>query len=91
MKYATAKSLIRENIEIMSLEQLQKHRVRLIDAWRESKASYGMAQAVMNGFYVRVLCHQADGYAPKDKFLTSNLSFAIDNVIDREQMLLRCS
>ena len=89
MKYATAKRLYRENIENMTLEQLQHHRVRLIDAWRESNAAYGMGQAVMDGFYVRVLCEKAEGYTPRDKFLTSNLSFAIDRVTEREQLLLR--
>lgn len=90
MKFNTAKSLCRENIDSMTLEQLQHHRVRLIDAWRESKASYGMDQAVANGFYVRVLCHQADGFAPKDIFLTENLSFMIDRVMLREKELLMC-
>ena len=91
MTFATAKRLVSVDLSSLSLEELQRHRVRLIDAWRESKASYGMGQAVKNGFYIRVLCHQADGYAPKDIFLTSNLDFLIDRCYELEKQYLERS
>ena len=74
MTYNAAKHLLQRPIKDLSLKELQAHYVRLIDAWRESKAEYGFKQAVDDGFYVPILCNYAEGFTPKDMFLTSNLS-----------------
>lgn len=51
MKIAQARKLLTEDIGRMTLEQLQRHRVKLTDAWRESRAEYGMGRAAKDGFY----------------------------------------
>lgn len=70
---------------------MQRHKVKLIDAWRESRAEYGMGQAVRDGYYIRVLCDQATGYAPRDIFLTQNLLTAYQRAVEREAELLECA
>lgn len=89
MRYATARKLALVDVNDLPLEALQRHRVRLIDAWRESCAEYEVGQAVHDGFYVRVLCDQATGYAPRDIFLTQNLKTAYERAVQREPELLR--
>lgn len=66
MKYQTARQLTTLNVETMGLEQVQKHKVRLLDAWRESRAQYGFAQAVRDGFYRIVVDSCAQGFVPRD-------------------------
>lgn len=80
MTRLTAENILRKDITSMSLEQLQKHKVRLLDAWRESRAFYGMEQAVKTGFYCPVLDDYASGFTPVNMFLTSNLSQRLDEV-----------
>ena len=46
MKYQTARELTMLDIDSMTLKQIQRHKVRLLDAWRESRAEYGFLQAV---------------------------------------------
>ena len=75
-----AENILREDISSMNIEQLRKHRVRLIDAWRESKAFYGMEQACKTGFYCPVLDEYSSGFTPVNMFLTSNLSYRLDEV-----------
>ena len=88
MKIAQARRLLAEDVGVMNLEQLQKHKVKVIDDWRESRADYGMAQAMRDGFYLPV--GQGDGdYIPKDAWLTWNLSHRLDAIDLREQELLR--
>ena len=89
MKYKTARELVSIDVGTLPLEKLQRHRVRLIDAWRESCAECGMGQAVHDGFYIRVLCDQGNGYAPRDIFLTQNLKTAFEKAVQRESELLR--
>lgn len=88
MKYEQAKRLLSVDIGALPLEKVQKHKVKLIDAWRESMAEYGMPQAVRDGFYIRVLCDQATGYAPRDIFLTHNLLDAFQMAAEREAKIL---
>lgn len=88
MKYAKAKGLLRVNIEKLSLEQLQAHRVKLLDAWRESKAFYGMAQAVADGFYKVLVSESASGYSPTDIWLTHSLNQRINEVEALERRML---
>lgn len=89
MRYDTARELVSVDPGSLPLEKLQRHKVRLIDAWRESRAEYGMGQAVRDGYYVRVLCDQATGYAPRDIFLTLNLETAHQRAVEREAELLK--
>ena len=87
MKIAQARKLLTEDIGRMTLEQLQKHRVKLTDAWRESRAEYGMGQAAMDGFY-RQTGEDITEYTPTDLWLTQNLSHRLDETIERELELL---
>ena len=50
MKIQQAKRLLTVDFSRFDLEKLQKFHVKLIDAWRESRADYGYMQAVQNGF-----------------------------------------
>ncbi len=88
MNIKTARELLREPIAGMPLEKLQRHKVRLIDAWRESKADYGYIRAVNDGFYKIIESESASGFYPADPWLTHNLSFRIDEVIEAEQRIL---
>ena len=49
----------------MTIEQLQRYKVKVIDAWRESRADYGIAQAVRDGFYLQT-GEDASEYTPKE-------------------------
>lgn len=89
MKIAQARKLVAENITTMTLEQLQRYRVKVIDAWRESRADYGIAQAVRDGFYLQTGENAAE-YTPTDLWLTKNLSARLDE-IDRCEMDLLLS
>lgn len=80
MTRQAAENILRKDITSMSLEQLQKHKVRLIDAWRESRAFYGMEQACKTGFYCPVLDEYSSGFIPVNMFLTSNLSYRLNEV-----------
>ena len=74
--------------KLLTFEQLLNHRVKLIDAWRESKADYGMAQAVKDGFYKEVLNEYSSGYTPTDLWLTKNLETMLDRTEARINELL---
>lgn len=89
MTYKNAKMLLSKNIDVMTLEQVQKHKVKLLDAWRHSKAQYGFTEAVKNGFYKMVASESASGYTPFDMWLTHQLNFAIDKAEERERQLLQ--
>lgn len=82
MKIAQARKLLTEDIGRMTLEQLQRHRVKLTDAWRESRAEYGMGQAAMDGFY-RQTGEDVTEYTPTDLWLTQNLSHRLDDHRER--------
>ena len=88
MKYQTAKRLTTLDISAMSLTQLQRHKVRLLDAWRESRAEYGFAHAVQDGFYRVVIDFGAQGFVPRDMWLTDRLNYCLDAATDRETYLL---
>lgn len=88
MKIAQARRLIAEDIETMTLENLQKYKVKVIDAWRESRADYGIAQAVRDGFYLQT-GENASEHTPKDLWLTQNLAKRLDAIDLRERELLR--
>ena len=88
MTYKNAKTLLSKDIDIMALEQVQKHKVRLLDAWRHSKAQYGFEEAVKNGFYKVVASESASGYTPTDMWLTYQLEYVLDKAEERERQLL---
>ena len=89
MKASTAKRLLRENISDMPLEKLQRHKICLLDAWRESTGEYyGMEQAVRDGFMVDTTTDASIGYTPKDLWLTHNLHAAYTQACERENILL---
>ena len=87
MNFKKAQALLRVDVSRLSLEQLQRHKVKLIDAWRESKAAYGMAQAVANGFYKVVASESASGYFPTDIWLTHSLNQRLDEVELKERKI----
>lgn len=89
MTYTTAKKLCRKNINTMTLEQLQRHKVRLIDALRESEAQYGFAQAVHDGFYQIIECEYASGFTPRDMFLTKNLEYYLTETENKLQEIYK--
>lgn len=75
-----AENLLKKNYKEMNLEQLQKYKVQLLDAWRESRAEYGFPEAVKNGFYKILDSEYASGFIPVDLWLTKNLDFKIAEV-----------
>lgn len=88
MKYQTARQLTTLDVSNMTLEQVQRHRVRLLDACRESRAQYGFAQAVKDGFYKIVVDSAAEGFVPRDMWLTHRINHCLDQVAARESYLL---
>lgn len=72
-----AESLLKKDYNKMNFEQLQKYKVQLLDAWRESRAEYGFAEAVKNGFYKILASESASGFVPMDLWLTQNLDARI--------------
>ena len=91
MKFKTAKELVRIDINTLSLEQLQKHKVKVLDALRESEAFWGMKQAIMDGYYVHVHDTHSNFLTPRDMFLTTNLSYIYGECVKRERKLLGIS
>jgi len=87
MTIKTAQKLLREPIENMGLLQVQRHKVRLLDAWRESRAEYGIMQAIKDGFY-KAVNSGGTGYAPADIFLTTNLSYKYEEAAKHENKIL---
>lgn len=88
MKYQTARNLTMMDISSMNLEQIQRHKVRLLDVWRESRAEYGFLQAVNDGFYRIVVDSAAEGFVPRDMWLTDRLNFCLNEAEKREGYLL---
>lgn len=87
MTLRQAQALCQKDIHSMSLEELQKHRVKLLDAYRESNLEYGEKEAYENGFLVPFEDVSGKGFIPKDKFLTTNLKWLIsetEKLIDKE-------
>ena len=80
MKINRARQLLTLDISKMNLEQLQKHKVNVIDAWRHSKAQYGLEEAVENGFYKIIVANSAEGFTPSDIWLTHQLSQRLDEI-----------
>lgn len=88
MTIQKAQKLLTLNYFALSLKQLQKHKIDLIDAWRHSRAEYGMDTAVKEGFYCSVASESAAGFVPVDLWLTQNLFTRYNEVFAQEQKLL---
>lgn len=89
MTIKTAQNLLRENYMNMTPEQLQRFRVRLIDALYECDGkTYGMARAVKDGFMKILESDSASGFVPSDMWLQHNLSWTLGEVRKREAELL---
>jgi len=80
MNINTARSICAQSVGDMNYEKLLKHRVKVIDAWINSRAEYGFNEAVRNGFYVEIASESASGYSPKDLWLTRNLGERLSEV-----------
>lgn len=78
MKIQKAREILAKDMEKMSLEELQKHRVNLLDAWRWSRADHGFPEAVKNGFFKVIASECAYGFSPTDIWLERNLLFRLD-------------
>ena len=76
-----ARGILSKNVETMTLEQLQKHRVELIDAWRHARADYGYPVAIREGFYKKIEDAGASGFYPSDPWLAHNLVWKLDNIV----------
>ncbi len=87
MKRTSAEKLLTYDYNSMSLEELQKFRVKILDAWRESQAEYGEAQAVKDGYYAVIASESAGGYVPVNLWLTKNLNQRFLEVENRLQQL----
>jgi hypothetical protein len=92
VKIAKARELARVSIEDMDICAVQKHKVRLLDAMRESSAqTYGYEQAIRDGFVKRLGTEYGAGgaqYVPTDLWLQANLESAFARALAREQKLL---
>lgn len=91
MTYQTAKRLLHHKpLEEMTLIQLQRFKVRVVDAARQSEAEYGYAEAVDNGFFTIVA---SDGtpaaFVPADLWLTHNLWYLYNQCVKLEKIMLR--
>lgn len=83
MNLKKARRLLRMDIAVLSLEQLQKYNVDLIDAWRYAKGDYGNR----NDFFVYV--PEIRAYIPTDKWLQVNLETRMGEVDARLQKYYR--
>lgn len=88
MNISKARKLLAVDPKILTLDQLQKHKVKLIDAWRHSKADYGFKEAVKEGFYLEIVDSGASGFSPRDIWLTHQLVARLDEIEARERELL---
>ena len=83
MNLKKARRLLQTDITTLSLEQLQKYNVDLIDAWRYAKGDYGYH----NDFFVSV--QEVKAYIPADKWLQVNLETRMGEVDARLQKYYR--
>lgn len=88
MNIRTAQNFLRENYNTMALEELQRFRVRLVDAIYHADGSYGMAQGIAEGFYKIIESESASGFFPSDMWLAHNLNWTLGEVRKREAELL---
>lgn len=88
MTRSQAEKIVLTDITSLSIEELQKHKVKTIDAWRSTKADYGLPQALKDGFLIEIQGERSISYAPKNKWLLQNLGAHLEQIYDREAYLL---
>lgn len=79
MTFKKAKDIMRKNIDIMSIEDLQKHHVALIDIYQMASGRYGYN----NEFFKAMFDDAAEGYTPRDMFMITNLNYLLDKVEEK--------
>lgn len=67
MKCKKAKELLQEDFTKMNCEELQKYKVKIIDAWRYARGDYGYN----NDFFIYV--GELRAYTPADFWLLKNI------------------
>lgn len=81
MNLKKAQNLLRVDIETLSLEELQRHNVALLTAWRYADGQYGY----QNDFFVYV--PELKAFVPADKWLLLNLWNRQEEVFDKLQKI----
>jgi hypothetical protein len=84
-----AVELTRIDITALTLEQLQRHRVKLVSALYEARGDFGIVQAVKDGYMLPVASESASGFVPKYLYLNINLGFALDCTVALEKKYCR--
>ena len=79
MNLKKAQNLLQIDIDTLSLEQLQKHNVNLLDAWRYANGEYGYH----NDFFMHV--PELRAFVPADKWILLNLRNRQQEVSDKLQ------
>lgn len=74
MTLKAAKEIICNDYTKLNENQLQKYKVKLIDAWRYAKGDYGYN----NDFFVYV--GEVKAYVPKDYWLLHNIISIMDKL-----------
>ena len=74
MNLRKAQKLLQEDYTKLSIEELQKFKVSIIDAWRYARGDYGKN----NDFFVYV--GELKAYVPKDYWLLKNIESIMDNL-----------
>lgn len=90
MTIQAARRILTADIYLMTLEKLQAHCVKLLDAARESEAEYGFEVAVRDGFYKAFMQPgYAPGFVPADLWLSHNLWERLKEAQELEAVLFR--
>lgn len=87
MTLKTARNILLEDISTMGLEEIQKHRVRILDALRHCEGKFGMGFAVREGFFKILESDSATGFVPSDLWLAHNLDWKLREVMKKEAEL----
>lgn len=75
MTLKKAQALLQVDIKSLSVEDLQKYKVQLLDAWRMAKGDYGYD----NDFFVWI--GELKSYTPKDYWLLKNINDRLDTLL----------
>ena len=74
MTFQKAKSLLQIDIKTLSDEELQKHKVQVLDAWRYAKGEHGFN----NDFFLPV--PELKAFVPKDYWLLKNIEHRLNEL-----------
>ena len=75
MTFNKAQSLLRIDFKTLSPDDLHKHTISLLDAWRYAKGDYGYN----NDFFV--CCPEVKAYIPRDKWLLKNIDNRLNEIL----------